>query len=76
MAPVKSTTENATMTDKTQNNTTPVLLLPREFAQRMRVSVRTIANWEDRGILSAIRIGGKVLYLESDIARLVKRAGK
>ena len=47
------------------------LLLPAEAASRLGVCVRTLANWDSAGKLTARRtLGGKRRYLESEVAAL------
>lgn len=34
--------------------------LPREVAARLRISVRTVYQWIDDGVLPAVKVGGTV----------------
>lgn len=44
------------------NTKIPQLLTRQEVADHLRVSLRSIYNYEKRGYLKATRIGGRVLY--------------
>lgn len=48
------------------------LLTDKDVAQRLRVSRRTLQNYRDAGILPYYLVGGKCLYAESDISKLLK----
>lgn len=43
-------------------------LTNREVCQLLRISSRTLQNWRDTGKIPFIRLKGKILYKESDIA--------
>ena len=45
-------------------------LTDKEVAEFLRVSRRTVQNYRDQGILPYYIIGGKCLYVESEIAYL------
>ncbi len=47
-------------------------LTDKEVARLLRVSRRTVQNYRDSGILPYYIIGGKCLYVESEIAYLLE----
>lgn len=47
-------------------------LTNREVCQLLHISSRTLQNWRDTGKISFIRLKGKILYLESEIVKLLK----
>lgn len=47
-------------------------LTDREVAERLRISRRTLQEYRNEGRISYIQLGGKVIYKESDIERLLK----
>ena len=63
----------ATMADENQ----PLLggehyLTDRELAQRLKISRRTLQDYRNNGILPYRQLGGKILYRESDIERVLQ----
>lgn len=59
------------MTDRGQE-----LLRPEEARRLLGVSNRTLARWEDRGLITAQRtLGGHRRYRRADIEELVARGG-
>lgn len=50
-----------------------VFYTPKEFATKVRVSTRTLANWERDGIIVPIRSGGKILYEEGQIQEAFRK---
>ena len=52
------------------------ILAKADLAKALRVSLRTIENWQDRGILVPIKIGGVVRFDWDDVvAQLTKYRG-
>lgn len=50
------------------------LLWTREMtAEEFSVSTKTIDNWTREGILTALRIGGKVYYRSADVRALIEK---
>ena len=47
-------------------------LTDKELAQKLKVSRRTLQEYRSNGILPYILLGGKILYKESDIERLLE----
>ena len=63
----------ATMSDDNQ----PLLggelyLTDRELSQRLKISRRTLQDYRNNGILPYRQLGGKILYRESDIERVLQ----
>ena len=63
----------ATMADENQ----PLLggehyLTDRELSQRLKISRRTLQDYRNNGILPYRQLGGKILYRESDIERVLQ----
>ena len=44
-----------------------------EVSHRLKVSRRTLQDYRDNGTLPYIKLGGKVLYRESDLEDLLRR---
>ena len=47
-------------------------LTDRELSQRLKISRRTLQDYRNNGILPYRQLGGKILYLESDIERVLQ----
>ena len=47
-------------------------LTDRELSQRLKISRRTLQNYRNNGILPYRQLGGKILYRESDIERVLQ----
>ena len=67
----------ATMADENQ----PLLggehyLTDRELSQRLKISRRTLQDYRNNGILPYRQLGGKILYRESDIERVLQKQCK
>ena len=65
--------DTATMADENQ----PLLggehyLTDRELSQRLKISRRTLQDYRNNGILPSRQLGGKILYRESDIERVLQ----
>ena len=46
-------------------------LTDREVSARLKVSRRTLQDYRNNGIISYYQLGGKILYKESDIERML-----
>ena len=46
-------------------------LTDREVAELLRVSRRTLQDYRNNGIIAYYQLGGKILYKESDIERML-----
>lgn len=44
----------------------------REAANYLKVSIRTLQEWRDTGVIPYIQIKGKIIYRQSDIERLLQ----
>lgn len=65
--------DTATMADENQ----PLLggehyLTDRELSERLKISRRTLQDYRNNGILLYRQLGGKILYRESDIERVLR----
>ena len=47
-------------------------LSTREASKYLKVSIRTLQEWRDTGVIPYIQIKGKIIYLQSDIERLLR----
>ena len=47
-------------------------LTDRELSERLKISRRTLQDYRNNGILPYRQLGGKILYRESDIERLLQ----
>ena len=43
-----------------------------EVSKLLSLSIRTLQDWRDNGIISYIQIKGKILYRQSDILKLLE----
>ena len=48
-------------------------LTDREVSARLKVSRRTLQDYRNNGIIAYYQLGGKILYKESDIERMLAR---
>ena len=46
-------------------------LTDREVSARLKVSLRTLQDYRNNGIIAYYQLGGKILYKESDIERML-----
>ena len=51
---------------------TPNYLTRRETARRLRISLVTLNDWVNRGRIRAHKIGGRVLFRDSDVEAAVR----
>lgn len=47
-------------------------LTDKEVAERLKISRRTLQEYRNEGRISYIQLGGKIIYKESDIEKLLK----
>ena len=52
---------------------TPNYLTRRETARRLRISLVTLNDWVNRGRICAHKIGGRVLFRDSDVEAALHR---
>lgn len=45
----------------------------REAAKCLKVSIRTLQEWRDTGVIPYIQIKGKIIYRQSDIDKLLQK---
>jgi excisionase family DNA binding protein len=57
---------------RTQKESLPVLLTPREVASACRVDLSTVYRWIDRGTLGAVQFGGARHTVRIPAAELVR----
>ncbi|WP_165043372.1 helix-turn-helix domain-containing protein [Dysgonomonas sp. ZJ709] len=62
---------------QTLKNRTPHLndekfLTNKDVCQMLHVSLRTLQDWRDNGIIPFVQIKGKILYRESEILNLLE----
>ncbi|MFT3739587.1 MAG: helix-turn-helix domain-containing protein [Breznakibacter sp.] len=43
-----------------------------EVSKLLNLSIRTLQDWRDNGVISYIQISGKILYRQSDILKLLE----
>lgn len=48
-------------------------LTNKDVCQMLHVSLRTLQDWRDNGIIPFIQIKGKILYRESEVRLLIKK---
>ena len=47
--------------------------LTMRFPKKMNVSLRTLQEWRDTGLIPFIQIKGKIIYRQSDIDKLLQK---
>lgn len=62
--------------EKLSKNYKPTLngeryLTDREVSEKLKVSRRTLQDYRNKGVISYCELGGKILYRESDIQKLL-----
>jgi len=45
-----------------------------QLSKRLNISRRTLQDYRSQGMISYIKLGGKILYKESDISKLLVKA--
>lgn len=68
--------EIAVSVERVTENCKPLLngehyLTDREVAEKLKVSRRTLQDYRNQGKIAYIQLGGKVLYRESDIEKML-----
>lgn len=48
-------------------------LTDKEVSERLKISRRTLQEWRTNGQISYITLGGKILYQESDIQKMLEK---
>jgi hypothetical protein len=43
-----------------------------ELSARLSISRRSLQDWRDHGVIGYIKLGGKVIYRESDVEKLLR----
>ncbi|MCA3155080.1 MAG: MerR family transcriptional regulator [Burkholderiales bacterium] len=51
----------------------PALIPARDVAEACNVTLRTLTNWERKGVLLPLRISGRRYYRSADLLRLQER---
>lgn len=74
---MKSMTDIEKLFDSVTSNYRPLLngeryLSDVEVSHRLKISRRTLQDYRDSGIVPYIKLGGKVLYRESDLEKLLE----
>ena len=49
------------------------MLTINEAAKHCKVTPRTIHNWTNQGLITAVKIGGRTLYKESELEEAMKK---
>lgn len=68
--------EIAVTVEKVTENCKPLLngehyLTDREMSEKLKISRRTLQDYRNQGKITYIQLGGKVLYRESDIEKIL-----
>ncbi len=64
--------ENMTGRREVVENQSDVMLNKRELAARLKLTVRTIENWQRRGILPFVKVGRVVLFHWPEVVDCLK----
>ena len=54
------------------SNPSDVMLNKRELAERLRLTVRTVENWQRRGVLPFVKVGKVVLFHWPDVLQQLR----
>ena len=74
---MKSMKDIESLFDKVTSNYRPLLdgeryLSDVEVSHRLKISRRTLQEYRDNGMIPYFKLGGKVLYRESDLERVLQ----
>jgi len=50
-----------------------VIMTKHEVAELLQVTPRTLQSWRDKGILGYHKVGGTILYKESDVMEMLAK---
>ncbi|MFR9542833.1 MAG: helix-turn-helix domain-containing protein [Rikenellaceae bacterium] len=50
-----------------------VYLTDKELSERLKICRRTLQEWRDNGVVSYIKLGGKILYAESAVHQMLEK---
>ncbi len=50
-----------------------IYLSDKEVSERLKISRRTLQTWRDEGMIEYYQMGGKILYSEADIQKLLDK---
>ena len=64
--------ENMTGQQAAAGNPSDVMLNKRELAQRLKMTVRTVENWQKRGVLPYVKVGKVVLFHWPEVVEFLK----
>lgn len=53
-------------------NPSDVMLNKKELAERLKMTVRTVENWQRRGVLPYVKVGKVVLFHWPDVVDFLK----
>ena len=70
---MKSMKDIESLFDRVTSNYRPLYLSDVEVSHRLKVSRRTLQDYRDNGTLPYFKLGGKVLYRESDLEALLQK---
>ncbi len=52
--------------------TNEVFLTRKEVAEKLKVTYPTLKRWRDKGLLTAVKVGGTVRYTQSQVESTLK----
>lgn len=50
-----------------------IFLSDKEVSERLKISRRTLQSWRDEGVIEYYQMGGKILYSEADLQKLLDK---
>lgn len=68
---VKNFNENAT--SKKSTDSLDCLYIEKELSDKLKICRRTLNEYRREGILPYIQLGGKILYKQSDVQKLLQK---
>lgn len=60
------------LTNRTSHLNGENYLTNNDVSKLLNISIRSLQDWRDNGVLSYIQISGKILYRQSDILKLLE----
>ena len=61
------------MTEVDKDNLLPKMITRKEVAEYLKVSIQSVINYTNRGILISYKIGRRVLYNELDVIAAIQK---
>ena len=50
-----------------------IYITDKELSERLKISRRTLQEWRNNGMIEYVQLGGKIIYAESTIQKLLEK---